>query len=124
MTPAGAFILYICCKRAAKPRRNAPRAMAISLDPRRGDGPLQKFKASATTYFRMTRNHTRTRTPEAPFTEILIPKGNEGHEETGNKEESDRNNARGDFKEYIGEQSCTPHARRKSGMFFHISPLT
>ena len=60
----------------------------------------------------MTRNHTRTRTPEAPFTEILIPKGNEGHEETGNKEESDRNSARGDFEDYTGEQSCTPHSAR------------
>ena len=27
--------------------------------------------------------------PEAPFTEILIPKGNEGHEENDNKEENE-----------------------------------
>ena len=42
------------------------------------------------TYFRITRNTARTQTDEAPYKENLIPKGNGGHKETGNKEESDR----------------------------------
>ena len=57
-----------------------------------GPGACVKYNASATTYFMITRNHTRTRT-RSPFVEILIPEGNEGHEETGNKEESDQDNA-------------------------------
>ena len=44
------------------------------------------------TYFRMTRNNTRTRADEAPYKENLIHKGNGSHEGTSNKEESDSDN--------------------------------
>ena len=62
MTPAGVIILYVCCKRAARPTAmyvvrhgHLPRSLE-------GPGAFVKFKASATTYFMITRNHTRTRT--------------------------------------------------------------
>ena len=41
MTPAEAIILYICCRtcsQAKEERTNEARAMAIPLDPRRGQG--------------------------------------------------------------------------------------
>ena len=132
MTPAGAFVLYICCKRAARPRRNAPakRAPWPSPSTPKGSGAFAQFKASATTYFWMTRNHTRTRTPEAPFTEILIPKENEGMKRPATRKratatmhaETLRNTSANSLARHIarGLQS----ARRKSDMFFHISPLT
>ena len=47
MTPAGAFILYICCKtcnQAKEERTSEARAMAITLDPQRGQGPLRSSR--------------------------------------------------------------------------------
>ena len=38
MTPAGAFILYICCKRATRPRRNAPAKRAPWPSPSTPEG--------------------------------------------------------------------------------------
>ena len=62
MTPAGALVLYICRKRAPKPRRNAPGKRAPWPSPSvpwGTRGAFAWFKASETTYFKMTRNHTR-----------------------------------------------------------------
>ena len=63
--------------------------MAIPLGPRRDQGPLfrSRHPRPRTSGYRVT---IPVPVPEAPFTEILIPEGNEGHEETGNKEERPR----------------------------------
>ena len=67
------------CSQAKEERTSEARAMAISRGPLRDQGPSRSS--------RHPQPHT---TPQAPFTEILIPEGSEGHEETGNKEENDR----------------------------------
>ena len=77
MTPTGAIILYTCTQRAARPTAAYVIRHGHPHGPQRVQEPFVQFKASATTYFRMTRNQTRTRTAEAPFTQILIPKRNE-----------------------------------------------